>query len=149
MDIIEEDWQGNMDMNSKGVPIGTRVASNQFTKQGSGDTIFNTPSIALKRGYPHFSHFCASIFAMAALTQAVARALGEPKITVYAFGPNEEKTELPEQLDPEFIQHSQTKNENKAFDGILIGRPDIPARIAGTTTFVASSASDKKLVKPS
>lgn len=146
MDIVEDDWQRIMDVNGKGVLIGTQEAAKQFIKQGSPGKIVNTASIAAKQGYPLFAHYCASKFAVAALTQAAARALAEHKITVNAFGPGVVKTELWEQLDREFIERGVTEKENEAIDGfseaILLGHAAVPADIVGTTTFLASSASD-------
>ena len=146
MDIVEDDWQRIMDVNGKGVLIGTQEAAKQFIKQGTPGKIINTASIAAKQGYPLFAHYCASKFAVAALTQAAARALAEHKITVNAFGPGVVKTELWEQLDREFIERGVTEKENEAIDGfseaILLGYPAVPADIVGTTTFLASSASD-------
>ncbi|WP_170386203.1 glucose 1-dehydrogenase [Ruegeria atlantica] len=146
MEIVEDDWQRIMDVNGKGVLIGTQEAARQFIAQGTPGKIINTASIAAKQGYPLFAHYCASKFAVAALTQAAARALAEHKITVNAFGPGVVKTELWEQLDREFIERGVTEKENEAIDGfsesILLGHAAIPADIVGTTTFLASSASD-------
>ena len=75
MDVTEEDWHRIMDVNGLGVLIGTQEAARQMKAQGTGGKIINTASIAAKQGYPLFAHYCASKFAVAALTQAAARAL--------------------------------------------------------------------------
>lgn len=146
MDIVEDDWQRIMDVNGKGVLLGTQEAAKRMIAQGGGGKIINTVSIAAKQGYPLFGHYCASKFAVAALTQAAARALAEHKITVNAFGPGVVRTELWEQLDREFIERGVTEKPDEAIDGfseaILMGRYATPADIVGTTTFLASSASD-------
>ena len=85
MEVTEKDWHRIMDVNGLGVLIGTQEAARQMKAQGAGGKIIDTASIAAKQGYPLFAHYCASKFAVAALTQAAARALAVDKITVNAF----------------------------------------------------------------
>ncbi|MFN0114033.1 MAG: glucose 1-dehydrogenase [Paracoccaceae bacterium] len=146
MDVTEADFDRIMAVNGRGVLIGTQEAARQMIVQGTGGKIVNTASIAAKQGYPLFAHYCASKFAVAALTQAAARALAEHRITVNAFAPGVVRTELWEQLDREFIERGVTSKPDEAIDGfsasILLGRYATPKDIVGTTTFLASSASD-------
>lgn len=146
MDVTENDWHRIMDVNGLGVLIGTQEAARQMIAQGHGGKIVNTASIAAKQGYPLFAHYCASKFAVAALTQAAARALAEHKITVNAFAPGVVRTELWEQLDREFMELGVTKKPGQAIDefsqAILMGRYSRPEDITGVTTFLASTASD-------
>jgi meso-butanediol dehydrogenase / (S,S)-butanediol dehydrogenase / diacetyl reductase len=146
MDVTEKDWQRIMDVNGLGVLIGTQEAARQMKKQGKGGKIINTASIAAKQGYPLFAHYCASKFAVAALTQAAARALAADKITVNAFAPGVVRTELWEQLDREMIGIGATKKRDQAINefsqAILVGRYSKPEDITGVTTFLASTASD-------
>lgn len=146
MDVTETDWQRIMDVNALGVLIGTQEAARQMMAQKTGGKIINTQSIAAKQGYPLFAHYCASKFAVAALTQAAARALAEHRITVNAFAPGVVKTELWEQLDREFMELGLTEKPEQAINefsqSILIGRPSRPADITGVTTFLASTGSD-------
>jgi meso-butanediol dehydrogenase / (S,S)-butanediol dehydrogenase / diacetyl reductase len=146
MDVTEKDWQRIMDVNGLGVLIGTQEAARQMLKQGTGGKIINTASIAAKQGYPLFAHYCASKFAVAALTQAAARALAADKITVNAFAPGVVRTELWEQLDREMIDIGATQEPNQAINefsqSILAGRYSKPEDITGVTTFLASTASD-------
>ena len=114
--------------------------------QGGGGKIINTASIAGKQGYPLFAAYCASKFAVVALTQAAARALAEHRITVNSFAPGVVRTELWQQLDGEFMGLGLTQQAGQAIDdfssSILAGRASLPADIVGTTTFLASAASD-------
>jgi meso-butanediol dehydrogenase / (S,S)-butanediol dehydrogenase / diacetyl reductase len=146
MDVTEEDWRRIMDVNGLGVLIGTQEAARQMKKQGHGGKIINTASIAAKQGYPLFAHYCASKFAVAAITQAAARALAGDKITVNAFAPGVVRTELWEQLDREFMALGLTQGPGQAIDefsqSILLGRYSNPSDITGVTTFLASTASD-------
>lgn len=146
MDVTEEDFDRIMAVNGRGVLIGTQEAARQMIAQGTGGKIINTASIAAKQGYPLFAHYCASKFAVAALTQAAARALAEHKITVNCFGPGVVRTELWQQLDREFIERGVTTKPDEAVDGfaegILLGRASTPSDIIGVTGFLASAASD-------
>ncbi len=146
MDVTEEDWRRIMDVNGLGVLIGTQEAARQMKAQGTGGKIINTASIAAKQGYPLFAHYCASKFAVAALTQAAARALAADKITVNAFAPGVVRTELWEQLDREFMEIGVTKKPDQAINefsqSILLGRYSKPEDITGVTTFLASTGSD-------
>ncbi len=146
METREADFDRIMRVNGLGVLIGTQEAARQMIAQGEGGKIINTASIAGKQGYPLFAAYCASKFAVVALTQAAARALAEHRITVNSFAPGVVKTELWEQLDGEFLGLGLTQKQGQAIDefssSILAGRPSLPADIVGTTTFLASSASD-------
>jgi len=146
MDVTENDWHRIMNVNGLGVLIGTQEAARQMKAQGTGGKIINTASIAAKQGYPLFAHYCASKFAVAALTQAAARALAADKITVNAFAPGVVRTELWEQLDREFMDLGLTQKPNQAIDefsqAILVGRYSTPQDITGVTTFLASTGSD-------
>ena len=146
MDVTEEDWRRIMDVNGLGVLIGTQEAARQMKAQGNGGKIINTTSIAGKQGYPLFAHYCASKFAVVALTQAAARALAADKITVNAFAPGVVRTELWEQLDKEFMDLGLTQKPDQAINefsqSILLGRYSKPEDITGVTTFLASTASD-------
>jgi len=146
LDVTEEDFDRIMKINGLGVLIGTQEAARQMIAQGGGGKIVNTASIAGKQGYPLFAHYCASKFAVVAITQAAARALAEHKITVNCFGPGVVATELWQQLDREFIEHGLTERPDQAINefsqSILLGRVSVPKDITGVTTFLASDASD-------
>lgn len=146
LEVTEADFNRIMKINGLGVLIGTQEAAKQMIKQGHGGKIINTSSIAGKQGYPLFAHYCASKFAVVAITQAAARALAEHKITVNCFGPGVVATELWQQLDREFMEHGLTSKPDQAINefsqSILLGRVSVPRDIAGVTTFLASDASD-------
>lgn len=146
METSEADFDRIMRVNGTGVLIGTQEAARQMIAQGGGGKIVNTASIAGKQGYPLFAAYCASKFAVVALTQAAARALAEHRITVNSFAPGVVRTELWRQLDGEFMELGLTRTAGQAIDGfsasILAGRPSLPGDIVGTTTFLASAASD-------
>jgi meso-butanediol dehydrogenase/(S,S)-butanediol dehydrogenase/diacetyl reductase len=146
MDVTEADWHRIMNVNGLGVLIGMQEAARQMKAQGTGGKIINTASIAGKQGYPLFAHYCASKFAVVALTQAGARALAADKITVNAFAPGVVRTELWEQLSREFMDLGLTQEPDQAINeftqSIIVGRYSKPEDIIGVTTFLASTGSD-------
>ena len=146
MEVSEDDFNRIMRVNALGVLFGTQIAVEQFRRQGGGGKIVNTASIAGKEGFPLFPAYCASKFAVVALTQAGARDLAGDKITVNAFCPGVVATELWDQLDDEFIELGETERKGQSLEefgeSILVGRLSTPEDIAGLAVFLASSDSD-------
>jgi meso-butanediol dehydrogenase/(S,S)-butanediol dehydrogenase/diacetyl reductase len=144
MDVTEEEFNGIMRVNGLGVMICMQEAARQMQEQGGGK-IVNTASVAGKEGYPLFAPYCASKFAVIALTHAGARALA-PTITVNAFCPGVVQTELWEQLDREFMDIGETERPGQSLEefgaGILAGRLSTPDDISGLAVFLASEDSD-------
>jgi len=146
MEVTEEDFNRIIRINTLGVLLGSQEAARQMIAQGDGGKIINTASIAGKQGYPLFAHYCASKFGVVSLTQSAARALAEHKITVNCFAPGVIATELWEQLDEDSL-HFGVTTEPKALitgfaENILLERVSGPEDVVGTTTFLASDASD-------
>ncbi len=108
--------------------------------------IVNTSSIAGRQGFPSFAPYCASKFAVNALTQAASRALAEHDITCNAFAPGVVDTPLWTRLDADLISIGDAASPGQAMAdfaaGILRGRPAVPADIVGTAVYLASSDSD-------
>ncbi|WP_322013012.1 glucose 1-dehydrogenase [Paraburkholderia sp. J12] len=146
LEIDDAEWDRTMKINAFGVLLCMQEAAQQMIKQGHGGKIINTSSIGGKQGYPLFATYNASKFAVAALTQAGARALGEHKITVNCFGPGIVATEMWEELDVEFREKGVFSEPNAAIKDysstIILGRPATPTDVVGTTRFLASAASD-------
>jgi meso-butanediol dehydrogenase/(S,S)-butanediol dehydrogenase/diacetyl reductase len=64
-----------MDVNALGVMIGIQEAAKAMIAAGTKGKIINTASIAGRTGYADWAPYCASKFAVVALTHAGARAL--------------------------------------------------------------------------
>jgi meso-butanediol dehydrogenase/(S,S)-butanediol dehydrogenase/diacetyl reductase len=146
MDVTDDNWHQIMQVNSFSVLVGTQEAARQMIAQGKGGKIINTASVASRQGYANMAPYCASKAAVLSLTQAAARALASHKITVNGFAPGVVLTPLWEQLDKDLVEIGTSKNPGEAIDmfssNILVGRPAKPEDITGTTTFLASPASD-------
>ncbi|MDW3179581.1 MAG: SDR family oxidoreductase [Acidimicrobiia bacterium] len=146
LDVTEDNWNFIMKINGLGVLIGVQEAAKQMIAQGSGGKIVNTASIASRQGFDNVAPYCASKFAVVSLTQSAARDLAAHNITVTGFAPGVVHTELWETLDKDLMEIGASERPGQAMEefsqGILRGRVATPADITGTTTFLASPASD-------
>jgi len=145
MEVTEENWHAIMNVNGLGVLICTQEAGKYMIAQKSGK-IVNTASIAGRQGYPAFAPYCASKFAVNALTQATARGLAEHNITCNSFAPGVVDTPLWIDLDRDLMEMGMSERPGQATEefsaGILRGRAAKPADLEGMALFLASSDSD-------
>jgi meso-butanediol dehydrogenase/(S,S)-butanediol dehydrogenase/diacetyl reductase len=145
MDVTDDNWHSIMDVNALGTLIGIQEGARRMMPRGAGK-IVNTSSIAGRQGYPSFAPYCASKFAVNALTQAAARGLAEHNITCNAFAPGVVDTPLWTQLDADLLSIGDADQPGQAMadfaSGILRGRPATPEDILGTALYLASADSD-------
>lgn len=146
LDVTEDNWNLIMTVNGLGVLIGMQEAAKQMIAQGGGGKIINTASIAGRQGFDNVVPYCASKFAVISMTQSAARDLAKHDITVTGFAPGVVATELWETLDKDLMEIGASERPGQAMEefsaDILRGRVATPADITGTTTFLASPASD-------
>lgn len=145
LDVTEENWHAVMDVNALGTLIGIQEGARRMIPNGWGK-IVNTSSIAGRQGYPSFAPYCASKFAVNALTQAAARGLAEHGITCNAFAPGVVDTPLWATLDTDLMAIGDSAEPGQAMAdfsaGILRGRPATADDIVGTALYLASGDSD-------
>jgi meso-butanediol dehydrogenase / (S,S)-butanediol dehydrogenase / diacetyl reductase len=145
LDVTEDNWHSIMNVNALGTLIGIQEGARRMIPNRSGK-IINTSSIAGRQGYPSFAPYCASKFAVNALTQAAARALAEHEITCNAFAPGVVDTPLWTRLDADLLAIGDAEQPGQAMmdfsAGILRGRPALPEDLVGTALFLASADSD-------
>ena len=146
LEASEAIWHKIMDVNALGVMIGIQEAGKAMIAAGVKGKIINTASIAGRSGYADWAPYCASKFAVVALTQAGARALASKGITVNAFAPGVVDTPLWTQLDKDLMAMGVSSAPGEAMQNfsssILLGRVAQPADVVGTVRFLASPASD-------
>ena len=145
MDVTEQNWRAIMDVNALGTLIGIQEGARRMIPRKKGK-IVNTSSIAGRQGFPSFAPYCASKFAVNALTQAAARALAEHNITCNAFAPGVVDTPLWTKLDEDLMEIGDAEKPGQAMAdfaaGILRGRVATGEDILGTATYLASEDSD-------
>jgi meso-butanediol dehydrogenase/(S,S)-butanediol dehydrogenase/diacetyl reductase len=151
LDVTEENWHLIMDVNGLGCLIGIQEAARQMIAQGPAPggpagKIVNTASIASRQGFDNVAPYCASKWAVVSLTQSAARDLARHDITVTGFAPGVVATEMWEQVDRDLMEIGAAERPGQAMEefsaDILRGRVARPQDITGTTTFLASRASD-------
>ena len=140
VELKEEDWDFNMDINAKGQFLCSRTVAKHMMKQKSGK-IINNASLAAKIGARFLAHYSASKFAVLGLTYTMAIELAPYNITVNAVCPGIVETEMigrewkwegdlrgmtPEQVRDEFLSQ------------IPLGRLCQPEDVAGVVAFLAS-----------
>lgn len=88
-----DDWEKMIDTNVKGLLYVSKIVLNLMESNKSGH-IVNIGSIAGKEIYPYGNVYCATKFAVDALTKAMRRELAEKNIRVTGIHPGAVETEF-------------------------------------------------------
>jgi len=94
VDLSDEEWDFNFNVNSRGVFLTNQIAARLFLAQKKPGVIVNTASLAAKVGAPLLAHYSASKFAVLGWTQALARELAPHNIRVNAVCPGFVRTAM-------------------------------------------------------
>jgi meso-butanediol dehydrogenase / (S,S)-butanediol dehydrogenase / diacetyl reductase len=144
IELTEEEWDLNMDVNAKGVFLCTRAVLPHMLERGDG-AIVSTASQAGKRGYKLFSHYCASKAAVINFTRAVAVEVA-PHVRVNCVCPGIVNTDM---MEREYAWENAMTGEPKEsikqrwMAGVPMGRFQEPEDVAGLTLFLASDAASE------
>jgi NAD(P)-dependent dehydrogenase (short-subunit alcohol dehydrogenase family) len=139
VDLTEEEWDLNMDVNAKGVFLCTQVVLRHMLERGDG-CVVSTASQAGKRGYKLFSHYCASKAAVINFTRAVAVEVA-PHVRLNCVCPGIVNTDM---MEREYAWETAMTGEPKEaikerwMAGIPMGRFQEPEDVAGVVLFLAS-----------
>lgn len=95
VDLTEEEWDFNMNVNAKGVFFCTQAVLPYMIRQRHG-RIINTASMAGKRGTPLLAHYAASKWAVIGFTKSTALEVAEYGITANCVCPGYVKTSMQE-----------------------------------------------------
>lgn len=142
VDLTDEEWDFNFDVNARGVFLTNQIAARYFLARKKG-VIVNTASLAAKVGAPLLAHYSASKFAVLGWTQALARELAPHGIRVNAVCPGFVRTSM---QDREVGWEADLRNIARAevIDDYVrqtpLGRLETPEDIAGLVCFLASDA---------
>jgi len=141
VDLSEEEWDANMDVNAKGVFLTDREAVRRFLETGTKGVIVNTASLAGKIGAPLLAHYSASKFAVVGFTQALAREVAEHGIRVNAVCPGYVRTSMQERevawegklrgMTPDAVREEYVA-------ATPLGRLEEPEDVAEVVVFLAS-----------
>jgi len=142
LELTDEEWDFNFDVNARGVFLTNQIAARHFVAQGRG-VIVNTASLAAKVGAPLLAHYSASKFAVLGWTQALARELAVHGIRVNAVCPGFVKTGMQSReveweadlrgMTPEAVIQDYIKQTP-------LGRIETPEDVADVVTFLCSDS---------
>ncbi len=146
VDLTEDDWDINMDVNAKGVFNCSQVVARHMIKARRGGKIVNTASMAGRQGGVAFlPHYVASKFAVVGLTQAMATELAVFGITVNAICPGYVVTPMQDReagweaqlrgIEPDAVRELYVSETP-------LGRLETPEDVARVAVFLASAESD-------
>jgi NAD(P)-dependent dehydrogenase (short-subunit alcohol dehydrogenase family) len=143
INMPEEAWDRTLAVNLKSVFLFSKLAANQYIKQGGGGRIISVASQAGKTGYPFLTPYCASKAGIVLFTQAMAKEVGAHQITVNCVCPGTIDTPLlrsgPENSGGMFTWDDLVR---RVLPSIPLGRLGYPEDVAKIITFLASDQAD-------
>lgn len=145
LELTEEDWDHNMNVNAKGVFLCSQLVAREMVKIGKGGRIINISSSCAKTGSPTLAHYCASKAAVMAFTKTLALELAPHKITVNAICPGFINTEMQDD-ELKWRQHLTGIAPEDTIKTMIartpLGRLGEPSDVAKVVLFLCSSLSD-------
>lgn len=144
VDLTDEEWDFNFDVNIRGIFLANQIACRYFMGEKKAGVIVNTASLAGKVGAPLLAHYSASKFAVLGWTQALAREMAPHHIRVNAVCPGFVRTSMQER---EVVWEAELRGMTP--EAVLaeyvsltpLGRIETPEDVADVVLFLASDAS--------
>ena len=140
LDLTDQDWDFNFDVNARGIFLANQIAARHFVAKGAG-CIVNTASLAAKVGAPLLAHYSASKFAVLGWTQALARELASQGIRVNAVCPGFVKTGMQSREVEWEAQLRGVSREQVVAEYVAqtpLGRLETPEDVAEVAVFLCS-----------
>ena len=140
LELTEAEWDRTMDVNAKAVFFCLQAVAREMVKRKTG-VILNASSISGRVGRPMLVDYCASKFAVVAITQSAALALAPHGIRVNAVAPGIVDTDMWVKIDREWgTLAGKPPGEMKRtrVEAIPLGRIETPEDVANLYTFLAS-----------
>src|ERR1700723_1428630 len=141
VDLTDEEWDHNFDVNTRGVFLTNQIAARHFLAPGTRGVIVNTASLAAKVGAPLLAHYSASKFAVLGWTQALARELAPTGIRVNAVCPGFVKTGM-QAREIEWESRLRNMSAQQVVDDYVaqtpLGRLEEPEDVADVVVFLCS-----------
>ena len=143
IDLTDEDWDFNFDVNAKGIFLTNQIAVRYFLGEGIKGCIVNTASLAAKVGAPLLAHYSASKFAVIGWTQGLAREVAKSGIRVNAVCPGFVRTAMQEreiEWEAKLTARTPQAVRQSYIDQTPLGRLEEPEDVADVVMFLASDA---------
>jgi 3-oxoacyl-[acyl-carrier protein] reductase len=135
VDLSEEAWDGQLDVNLKGTFLCSQAVARHMLVRGGG-AIVNLCSIASFGGQEGRAGYAASKAGLLGLTRVMAQELSPQGIRVNAVAPSLIGTEMVERIVPEAFR------EGVALDRTPMGRLGRPGEVADAVLFLLSEGAD-------
>ncbi|WP_243095536.1 SDR family NAD(P)-dependent oxidoreductase [Thermus thalpophilus] len=151
LDLTEEEWDYNMNVNAKGTFLTLQtfaramVAQDFMPGRELRGKIIATASMAARQAAPLLAHYSASKFAVLGLVQAAAKELAPHRVTVNAVNPGFVRTPMQERevawearlrgITPEEVLRDYLRQTP-------LGRLQTPEDVAKAVSFLAGPDSD-------
>lgn len=151
LDITDEEWDWNFNVNAKGTFLTIQTFARAMVKQPLipgrelRGKIIAIASMAARQAAPLLAHYSASKFAVIGLVQAAAKELAPYRITVNAVNPGFVRTPMQERevlwesklcgVTPEEVIQNYVKQT-------LLGRLEQPEDVAKVVSFLSGPDSD-------
>jgi len=145
LETTEADWDGIFAVNCKGLLWCSQAAARRMIAQGRGGKIINLASQAGRRGEALVLAYCASKACVISMTQSMALALAEHRITVNGIAPGMVDTPFWEEVDRQFARllHLPEGEPKRRFSAAIpLGRIEQPEDVTGAAVFLASADAD-------
>lgn len=144
IDLSEDDWDFNMDINAKGIFLSCQAEVRAFLRQKTPAAIVNTASMAGKKAAALLAHYSASKFAVIGFTQALALEVAQHGIRVNSVCPGYVRTSMQErEVRWEADLRGITPDDVIAdyLRAIPLGRMEEPEDVAKVVVFLLSDRS--------
>jgi NAD(P)-dependent dehydrogenase (short-subunit alcohol dehydrogenase family) len=145
VDLSDESWDYNMNVNAKGVFIMSQLVVRRMIEKNIKGKIINISSIGGKIAAPYLAHYCASKFAVIGFTQGLALEVAQHGIKVNAVCPGYTRTNMQKreiQWESELKGITQDEVKQSYLENIPLGFIAEPEEIARVVLFMASHLSD-------
>lgn len=145
VDLSDESWDYNMNVNAKGVFIMSQLVVRSMIDKNLKGKIINISSMGGKVAVPFLAHYCASKFAVIGFTQSLALEVAKYGIKVNAVCPGYTRTSMQEreiQWESELKGISPEEVKRLYLEDIPLGRIAEPEDMAKVVIFLASNLSD-------
>lgn len=142
VDLTDEEWDFNFDVNTRGIFLTNQIAARHFIATENQGVIVNTASLAAKIGAPLLAHYSASKFAVLGWTQALAREMAGRGIRVNAVCPGFVKTSMQSREVQWEAQLRGVTPEQVIADYVNLtplGRLEEPEDVADVVVFLCSN----------
>ena len=144
VELTENDWDYNMDINAKGVFLCCQAQMRAMIHQGHGK-IINTASMAAKRGIPLLAHYVASKWAVLGFSKSLALEAAKHGITVNCVCPGFVETDMQAreiEWEAKMRHMTQEQVRQEYIDLTPLGRLEQPEDVANLVSFLASDDSN-------